>query len=63
MSIGTLVTEAETDATWQMYPGKTGEIVACADEEMGLPGCGRFWMVRFGSENMIFLDADLVVVS
>jgi hypothetical protein len=63
MSIGTLVTEAETDAAWQMYPGETGEIVARADEEMGLPGCGRFWMVRFGSENMVFLDVDLVVVS
>jgi hypothetical protein len=63
MTIGTLVTETEIDPNWQMYPGETGEIVACADEEMGLPGCGRFWMVRIGGEEIIFLDADLKVVS
>ena len=63
MTIGTLVTEAEIDPNWQMYPGATGEIVARADEEMGLPGCGRFWMVRFDGEDMVFLDVDLVVVS
>ena len=72
MTIGSLVTEAETDPNWQMYPGETGEIIASADEEMGLPGCGRFWTVCFGpgsgssaadSSTMVFLDTDLVVVS
>ncbi len=60
--VGTQVREAETDPNWQMYPGETGEIVRRADEEMGLPGCGRFWMVYIGGEEMVFLDTDLVVV-
>jgi hypothetical protein len=68
MTIGTLVRETETDPNWQMHPGVDGVVVACADEEMGLPGCGRFWMVRFvdesgAFEDSIFLDTDLMVVS
>jgi hypothetical protein len=62
MKIGILVREAEIDPNWQMYPGVTGEIVASADELMRLPGCGRFWTVRFDGEDMIFLDEDLVIV-
>ena len=60
--IGTQVREAEVDPIWQMHPGETGEVVARADEEMGLPGCERFWTVRFADGDMIFLDEDLVVV-
>jgi len=63
MRIGTLVTEAEIDPTWIMFPGETGVIIASADEEMKMPGCGRFWTVQFGGEDMVFLDEDLVVVS
>ena len=63
MRIGTLVTEAEIDPNWQMYPGETGEIIASADSEWELPEAGRFWWVRFGVEDMIFLDEDLAVVS
>ncbi len=64
--VGTLVTEAEKDPNWQMYPGETGEIVRRADEEMGFRpgegGFGRHWMVRIGGEDMVFLDTDLAVV-
>ena len=60
--IGAQVREAGTDPTWQMHPGETGEIVRRADDEMGLPGCGRFWVVRFSGAEMVFLDTDLVVV-
>ena len=68
MTIGSLVRETETDPNWQMHPGVNGVVVARADEEMGLPGCGRFWMVRFvdesgAFEDSIFLDTDLIVVS
>ena len=66
MTIGTLVTETETDLSWCMFPGQTGVIVRSADEDMGLPGCGRFWLVCFGQgpaqEDMIFLDEDLQVL-
>ena len=61
--VGSVVRESETDPAWQTCPGETGVVVASADEEMGLPGCGRFWMVRIGGEEIIFLDADLKVVS
>ena len=67
MRIGNLVTEAETEYNWQMYPGESGVIVACADVEMGFSpgeaGFGRFWMVHIGGEAMVFQDTDLVVVS
>jgi hypothetical protein len=62
MTIGTLVTEAETDLEWCMFPGQTGVIVRSADEEMGLPGCERFWTVCFGQELGVFLDEDLQVL-
>jgi len=63
MTIGTLVTETETDLQWCMFPGQTGVIVGSADEEMGLPECGRFWTVCFGQELGIFLDTDLEVLA
>jgi len=63
--VGTQVREAEIDPNWQMYPGETGEIIRRADEEMGFSpgqgGFGRFWMVRIGGEEMVFLDTDLAV--
>jgi hypothetical protein len=62
MNIGTVVTETETDLSWCMFPGQTGVIVRSADEDMGLPGCGRFWTVCFGQELMVFLDEDLQVL-
>ncbi len=65
--VGTQVREAETDPSWQMYPGTAGVVVARADEEMGFSpgegGFGRFWMVRIDGEDMVFLDTDLAVVS
>ena len=64
--VGSMVTEAETDPTWQMYPGETGVVVRRADEEMGFSpgegGFGRHWMVRIGDEEMVFLDTDLAAV-
>ena len=62
MTIGILVTEVETDLEWCMFPGQTGVIVGNADEEMGLPGCGRFWTVCFGQELAVFFDDDLQVL-
>ena len=67
IEIGNVVIESEQDADWQMYPGETGVVLRRADEEMDLPGCGRFWMVRFveesgAFEDSIFLDTDLEVV-
>ena len=60
--VGSVVTESETDLGWCMFPGQTGVIVGSADEEMDLPGCGRFWTVCFGEELGIFLDDDLEVI-
>ena len=62
MEIGTLVREAEQDPMWQMFPGETGEIIASADNEMEMPGCGRFWTVLFGTVSMSFIDVHLVRV-
>jgi len=62
MTIGTLVTEAETDLSWCMFPGQTGVIVGNADAEMGLPELERFWTVCFGQELAVFLDDDLQVL-
>jgi len=64
--VGTLVAEAETDLSWCTYPGQTGVIVSRADREMGFSpgeaGFGRFWMVCFGEELMVFMDEDLKVL-
>ena len=48
--VGSVVTESETDLAWCMFPGQTGVVVGSADEEMELPGCGRFWTVCFGQD-------------
>ena len=45
-----------------MFHGQTGVVVASADEEMDLPGCGRFWTVCFGEELGVFIDDDLEVI-
>tara|TARA_Y100000310_G_scaffold289941_1_gene316742 strand:- start:2352 stop:2546 length:195 start_codon:yes stop_codon:yes gene_type:complete len=60
--VGSVVTEAETDLAWCMFPGQTGVIVGSADKEMDLPSCGRFWTVCFGEELGVFLDEDLEVI-
>jgi len=62
MTIGTLVAETETDLSWCMFPGQTGVVVRSADDDMDLPDCERFWLVRFGQETAIFLDSDLQVL-
>ena len=66
MTIGTLVTEIETDLSWCMFPGQTGVVVQRADKEMGFSpgesGFGRFWMVCFDQELMVFIDEDLQVL-
>jgi len=64
--VGSVVAETETDLSWCTYPGQTGVVVHRADKEMGFSpgeaGFGRFWMVCFGEELMVFMDTDLVVV-
>ena len=66
MTIGTLVTETETDLSWCMFPGQTGVVLQRADKEMGFspgePGFGRFWTVCFDQELMVFIDEDLQVL-
>jgi hypothetical protein len=62
IGIGNVVRESEQDADWQMYPGETGVVLRRADEEMDLPGCGRFWMVRWSDGEFVMLDTELEVV-
>ena len=59
MKIGDLVREAETDEEWQFVGDQVGVIVSSADDEMKMPGCGRFWNVLFGAGIMSFIDDDL----
>ena len=62
IGIGNVVRESEQNPDWQIYPGETGVVLRRADKEMALPGCGRFWMVRWSDGEFVMLDTELEVV-
>lgn len=63
LRVGTQVRETETDPEWKMTgPGEVGTVIARADDEMGLPGHGRFWMVRWSFGDFIQLDTEIEVI-